>query len=113
VFQSLFVECARIENNPHVAFRTLESLRMLPSLSNDVLAKIQLEEAQLCWSIQDVVTAKRILRQLSANENVNPRLVALFASFCQTSTRVESSERLLQADCFLKGFCFLGFTRWH
>jgi ataxia telangiectasia mutated family protein len=50
---------------------------MLPALSNDVLAKIQLEEAQLCWSIQDVVTAKRILRQLSANENVNPRLHAM------------------------------------
>ncbi|XP_044260658.1 serine-protein kinase ATM isoform X2 [Tribolium madens] len=71
-----YAQFARIEGNSFEASRILKQLKSL-KLSNDVEARIQFEEAQLCWSIKDNVTAKCILKQFCTNENIDPRLHAM------------------------------------
>lgn len=72
-----FSQQARVAEQYHIASRTLKFLSQVPNLPEDILSKIQLEQAQVFWGLKDVITAKCILKQLCSKDHVTPRLHAM------------------------------------
>ncbi|CAG9854398.1 unnamed protein product [Phyllotreta striolata] len=94
-----FADFAREEGFDKKGLMILDNLKRIPGLSSDVLVKINLLDAQLCWSVGNTVVAKQILKELChISKTSDPKLYSQalkLTGYYMSETRSENSNTII------------------
>ncbi|XP_050307938.1 serine-protein kinase ATM isoform X2 [Anthonomus grandis grandis] len=71
-----FADYAKEELHIRVAENAIINIRKLPNLDRTIEHELQFREAQLAWLNKDKMIAQQLLRNLSKDESITPRLKA-------------------------------------